>query len=72
MVATESLSRVRPGWTLGGGVEYAFAPAWSARLEYRYSDFGRYSDSPSIYALSYTERHREATHGARFGVSYRF
>ncbi len=40
LVATESLSRGRPGWTLGGGVEYAFAPAWSARLEYRYSDFG--------------------------------
>ncbi|MBR0826573.1 carbohydrate porin [Bradyrhizobium manausense] len=29
----------RPGWIAGGGVEYAFAPHWSARLEYLYSRF---------------------------------
>jgi len=34
-------SRTRTGWTLGGGLEYAFAPKWSARLEYNYMDFGR-------------------------------
>lgn len=28
------------GWTLGGGVEYAFAPRWSAKLEYLYVDLG--------------------------------
>ena len=26
------------GWTAGGGVEYAFAPAWSAKAEYLYTD----------------------------------
>ncbi len=31
----------RTGWAAGGGVEYAFAPHWSARLEYLYSRFGR-------------------------------
>jgi len=28
------------GWTAGAGVEYAFAPRWSAKLEYLYSDYG--------------------------------
>ena len=28
------------GWTVGGGVEYAFTPNWSAGLEYRYTDYG--------------------------------
>ena len=32
---------VRPGWTAGAGVEYAFAPHWTARLEYLYSQFER-------------------------------
>ena len=30
----------RVGWTVGGGVEYAFANAWSAKAEYNYMDFG--------------------------------
>jgi high affinity Mn2+ porin len=32
---------VRLGWAAGAGLEYAFAPHWSARLEYLYSQFGR-------------------------------
>jgi len=30
----------RLGWTAGGGVEWAFAPDWSLRLEYDYYNFG--------------------------------
>ena len=30
----EKVLHTRFGWTAGGGVEYAFAPHWSARLEY--------------------------------------
>ena len=29
--------QLRPGWAAGAGIEYAFAPNWSARLEYLYS-----------------------------------
>ena len=32
---------VRPGWAAGAGVEYAFAPHWSVRLEYLYTQFDR-------------------------------
>ena len=30
----------RAGWTIGGGVEFHLADAWSARLEYRHTQFG--------------------------------
>src|SRR5436190_18321551 len=32
---------VRTGWAAGAGVEYAFAPHWTVRLEYLYSQFER-------------------------------
>ena len=32
---------LRTGWTVGAGVEWAFAEDWSARFEYDYYDFGR-------------------------------
>ncbi len=32
---------VRLGWAAGAGLEYAFAPHWSVKLEYLYSQFGR-------------------------------
>jgi high affinity Mn2+ porin len=35
----EKSLRMRLGWAAGGGVEYAFAPHWSLRLEYLYSEF---------------------------------
>ncbi len=33
-------SDFRTGWTVGGGVETAFAPRWSAKLEYLHVDLG--------------------------------
>src|SRR5437588_2534599 len=33
-------SRSRTGWIFGAGVEYAFAPQWSAFIEYNFLDFG--------------------------------
>ena len=33
-------SKTRSGWTIGGGVEWMFAPHWSAFLEGNYMDFG--------------------------------
>jgi outer membrane immunogenic protein len=38
----EGLS-ARFGWTVGAGVEWAFAEDWSARLEYDYYDFGTHT-----------------------------
>ncbi len=38
-----SATMTRTGWTVGTGVEWAFAPHWSATLEYNYYDFGNHS-----------------------------
>jgi high affinity Mn2+ porin len=38
---------VRPGWAAGAGLEYAFAPHWSVRLEYLYARFGKLTSATS-------------------------
>jgi high affinity Mn2+ porin len=35
----EKVLNTRLGWTAGAGVEYGFAPHWSVKLEYLYSQF---------------------------------
>ena len=37
---TTSSSTDRSGWVVGVGVEWGFAPNWSAKLEYDHLDFG--------------------------------
>jgi len=37
---TTSSGSIRAGWIVGGGVEWGFAPNWSAMIEYNYLDFG--------------------------------
>jgi outer membrane immunogenic protein len=40
-------SKTRTGWTIGGCVEWRFAPQWSAFLEGNYYDFGNNNRSIS-------------------------
>lgn len=40
LFTTTNGAKTRTGWTAGGGVEWGFAPRWSAKLEYSYLDFG--------------------------------
>src|SRR5206468_86342 len=53
------------GWTVGGGLETRLRGPWSAKLEYRYSQFGTrtvgngVTETPSLHAI-------------RAGVSYKF
>lgn len=58
------------GWTVGGGLEYAFDPRWSAKIEYLYADFGRYINAGGS-ALSI--RSGELTLSTvKAGLNYRF
>jgi outer membrane immunogenic protein len=64
------------GWTLGAGLEYAFAQSWSARIEYDYFDFGE-----NTFTLSGTSTGGPTTLRAslkqhfsvvKVGINYRF
>jgi outer membrane immunogenic protein len=63
-----SSSTTRAGWTIGAGVEYAINNNWSARLEYRYADFGKrsYGVPGGIVQV------KNDDHTVRLGVSYHF
>jgi outer membrane immunogenic protein len=70
---TDSLSRSRVGYTLGGGVEYAVTDDWSVRGEYRYTDFGHYSDVlGTSTGGGVAVRHHETDNRVQFGFSYKF
>ncbi len=42
MAVDPGATMTRTGWTIGTGVDWAFAPHWSATLEYNYYDFGNH------------------------------
>jgi outer membrane immunogenic protein len=60
------------GWTVGGGIEWAFADNWTAKLEYLYIDFGT-PGNVFIPGGSFTIASSHFTDNiARAGVNYRF
>ena len=66
---------LRVGWTVGGGVEWAVNNNWSVRGEYRYSDFGNFTDAPSLIttpgAFYSGSRHLDQNE-VQFGFNYKF
>jgi outer membrane immunogenic protein len=64
----------RVGYAVGAGVEYAFLPNWSAKVEYLFTDLGRNNRTYILpgtgagFALS----GREQNHIVRAGLNYRF
>jgi outer membrane immunogenic protein len=67
----EAIRRTITGWTIGAGWEYAFAPNFSTRVEYRYTDFG--TEGFVFPVNGYTERHNDIRiHAVRVGLTYRF
>jgi outer membrane immunogenic protein len=61
----------RDGWTLGAGLEYMFAPNWSAKAEYQYYNFGSTTFTSGPPAVVGT-RFRDDDHTVKVGVNYRF
>jgi outer membrane immunogenic protein len=64
-------SSSRTGWTIGGGVEYAFAGNWSAGLEYRYSNFGT-NNSTGAWGYNLGGNVKLTENAVRARVSYHF
>ena len=61
----------KDGYTVGGGLEYMFAPNWSAKAEYQYYDFGKttFTAGPADIA---GRSFRNDEHTVKVGVNYRF
>lgn len=71
--ATASFTSTRTGWTVGAGVEHAFTYNWTARLEYRYSDFGVAKGTlVPIQNAPAQHRAKVTDHAVRAGISYKF
>jgi outer membrane immunogenic protein len=61
-------SSTRTGWTIGGGLEWMFAPHWSTFLEGNYMDFG--SNSGTVAGIPVTAKTTESN--VLVGVNYHF
>lgn len=66
---SEQWNQGRSGWTLGGGIEYAFANNWVGRLEYRFSSFGNFSHFSPVVGPT-TQRVNDSA--IRVGLAYKF
>jgi outer membrane immunogenic protein len=79
-VATNGGSSTRWGWTVGGGIEWAFSQNWSVAGEYRHTDFGNRAtnfDIPSGLAaapifFTGTSSQRLTVDQATARLNYRF
>ncbi|HEY2211682.1 MAG TPA: outer membrane beta-barrel protein, partial [Bradyrhizobium sp.] len=61
----------KDGYTVGAGLEYMFAPNWSAKAEYQYYNFGSTTFTGGPAEIVGT-RFRDDEHTVKVGVNYRF
>jgi outer membrane immunogenic protein len=61
------------GWTVGGGVEWAYAANWTAKVEYAYFDFGKLDTTGfSTFAEHETQSIAVTAHTIKVGLNYRW
>ena len=76
MTVSQKFSHTPVGWTIGAGFDYALDAHWTLGLQYRYSDFGNYTDTP--FVVSYpvggflSVRHRLTENQVQFEIGYKF
>ncbi|MDH2405069.1 outer membrane beta-barrel protein [Bradyrhizobium sp. SSUT18] len=75
--ATATNSSIRTGWTAGVGVDAKIFANWMLRAEYRYSDFGTWSNSlllvsPGVSVATVATNLKINTHIGMIGIAYRF
>jgi outer membrane immunogenic protein len=61
----------KDGYTVGAGLEYMFAPNWSAKAEYQYYNFGNTTITAGP-ADAVGARFRDDEHTVKVGLNYRF
>ncbi|HEX5210979.1 MAG TPA: outer membrane beta-barrel protein [Pseudolabrys sp.] len=65
-------SETRSGWTLGGGVEWAFANNWSALFEYDYYDFGAHDVTVTNAGSTTLINVKQNVSVVKFGLNFHF
>jgi len=75
--ATATNSSTRTGWTAGVGIDAKIFGNWMLRAEYRYSDFGTWSNSlvlvsPGVSAVTVATNLKLNTQIGMIGIAYRF
>jgi outer membrane immunogenic protein len=65
-----SESHFHSGWTLGGGVEYMFAPNWSGKVEYMYADYDKENYLGNVIPGGLGVG--AAFHSVKAGINYHF
>jgi outer membrane immunogenic protein len=70
-------NETRGGWTVGGGVEWAFSQNWSAKVEYDFYDFGTrgVTFTGTIFGVPEVVpgiNVKQTISTAKFGINYRF
>jgi outer membrane immunogenic protein len=60
----------KDGWTVGGGLEYMFAPSWSAKIEYQYYNFGNSAFVTPAPLVAFGSFHNDE-HTVKAGINYR-
>lgn len=69
----QNLTHTKVGYTVGGGIEYAITTQFSLRGEYRYTDYGRYTDVPlTPLGVGSTFVHHDTVQRVTVGFSYKF
>lgn len=71
---TLSQSDTRTGYVLGGGIEYAFNPAWSLKAEYQYINLGGESLSGNLAPVGdflHTNNFNDGINTFRVGLNWR-
>ena len=65
-------SHTQSGWTAGGGIEWAFADNWTAKVEYLYVNLGNFNCGLNCGAGLVTDNVSFHTNLLRAGVNYKF
>jgi outer membrane immunogenic protein len=60
------------GWTVGGGLEYAFLGNWTAKIEYLYADLGKFNCGTSCNPALATDNVSFTQNIVRAGLNYKF
>ena len=64
-------SNTRTGWTAGGGLEWLFAPHWSAKVEYLYVDLAS-NGTTGAFGWTLGNHFHPQLNVVRVGVNYHF